>query len=79
MVADVRKSSVFIVLENTGTLNTAGYLITNNDALHDVRIFAAGILIVIYFAISDLCSKQWVMRTHIYSLQRPNFEEPSDK
>jgi hypothetical protein len=46
-MADVRKSTIFIVLENTGTLNTTGYLITINDALHDVRISAAEILIVI--------------------------------
>jgi hypothetical protein len=38
MMADVRRSSIFTVLENTGTLNTTGYLITINDALHDVRI-----------------------------------------
>jgi hypothetical protein len=38
MMADVRNTSLFIVLENTGTLNTTGYLITINDALHDVRI-----------------------------------------
>jgi hypothetical protein len=32
-----------------------------------------------YFAIYNFCSKQWVMRTHVHSLQRPNFEEkPSD-
>jgi hypothetical protein len=45
MMADVRRSSIFIVLKNTGTLNTTGYLITIIDALHDVRISAAGILI----------------------------------
>jgi hypothetical protein len=78
LMADVRKSSIFIVLENTGTLNTTGYLITINDALHDVRISAAGILIDIYFAISNFCSKQRVMRTHVHSLQRPNFEEKTD-
>jgi hypothetical protein len=53
-MADVRKSSIFIVLKNTGTLNATGYLITIKDALHGVRISAAGILIVIYFAISNL-------------------------
>jgi hypothetical protein len=58
MMADARKSSIFIVLKNTGTLNTTGYLITINDALHDVRISAVGILIVIYFAISNFCSKR---------------------
>jgi hypothetical protein len=71
MMADVRKSSIFIVLKNRGTVNATGYLITINDPLHDVRISAAGILIVIYFAISNFCSKQWVMRTYVHSLQRP--------
>jgi hypothetical protein len=78
MMADVRKSSIFIVLKNTGTLNTTGYIITINDTLHDVRISAAGILIGIYFAIYNFYSKQSVMRTHVHSLQRPDFEEPSD-
>jgi hypothetical protein len=57
MMADARTWSVFIVLKNTGTLNTTGYLITINDALHDVRISAAGILIGIYFVIYNFCSK----------------------
>jgi hypothetical protein len=57
MMADVRKSSIFIVLKDTGTLNATGYLITINNALHDVRISAAGILIIIYFAISNFRSK----------------------
>jgi hypothetical protein len=77
-MADLRKSSLFIVLENTGTLNTTGYLITINDALHDVCISAAGILIVIYFGTSNFRSKQWVMRTHVHALQRSNFEEKTD-
>jgi hypothetical protein len=47
MMAEVRKSSIFIALESTGILNTTGYLITINDALHDVRISTVGILIVI--------------------------------
>jgi hypothetical protein len=42
-----RKKVVNIVLKNTGTLNTTGYLVTIDDALHDVRISAVGILIVI--------------------------------
>jgi hypothetical protein len=71
MMADVRKSSIFIVLENTGTQNTTGYLITINNVLHDVRISAAGILIVITLKFLILCS-------HIHSLERPNFEEKTD-
>jgi hypothetical protein len=78
MMADGRKSSIFIVLKNTGTLNATGYLITINDALHDVCTSSAGILIIIFFVISNFCSKQWVMRTHVHSLQRQNFEENSD-
>jgi hypothetical protein len=77
-MADVRKSSIFIVLKNAGTLNTTSYLITINDVLHGVCIFAAGILIGIYFAISNFRSKQWVMWTHVQLPQRPNFEETSD-
>jgi hypothetical protein len=57
VMADVRKLSIIFVLEITGTLNTTGYLITINDALHDEGISAAGMLIVIYFAIYNCCSK----------------------
>jgi hypothetical protein len=57
MTAEVRKSSIFIVLKNTGTLNTTGYLVTINDALHDVRISANGILIVITSQFLIFCSK----------------------
>jgi hypothetical protein len=56
-MADIKKSSV-IILKNAGTPSATGYLIATNDALHNVRIFNAGILIGIYFAISNFRSKQ---------------------
>jgi hypothetical protein len=43
-MANVRKSSIFIILKNTGTLNATAYLIAINDALHDMLVPATGIL-----------------------------------